>query len=75
LGNIQIDLAEHCGESAAGEFINTLSTTDISSGWWEGEAVLSRSQEAVFKGLKQIKSQYPFSWKEIHSDNGTEFIN
>jgi len=29
----------------------------------------------VFKGLKQIKSQYPFSWKEIHSNNGTEFIN
>jgi len=75
LGNIQIDLVEHCGESAAGEFINTLSTTDISSGWWEGEAVLSRSQEAVFEGLRQIKSQYPFSWKEIHSDNGTEFIN
>jgi hypothetical protein len=75
LGNIQIDLVEHCGESAAGEFINTLSTTDISSGWWEGEAVLSRGQEALFKGLQQIKSQYPFSWKEIHSDNGTEFIN
>jgi len=75
LGNIQIDLVEHCGGSAAGEFLNTLSTTDISSGWWEGSAVLSRSQEAVFNGLKQIKSQYPFSWKEIHSDNGTEFIN
>src|SRR3972149_2231557 len=50
LGNIQIDLVEHCGQSARGEYINTLSTTDISSGWWEGEAVMGRSQEAVFVG-------------------------
>jgi len=75
LGNVQIDLVEHCGQSARGEYINTLSTTDITSGWREGEAVMGKSQEAVFKGLKKIRSRFPFSLKEIHSDNGTEFIN
>ncbi|HEX3034955.1 MAG TPA: transposase [Thermodesulfobacteriota bacterium] len=75
LGNIQIDLVEHCGQSARGEYINTLSTTDISSGWWEGEAVMGRSQEAVFNGLKELRNRFPFALKEIHSDNGTEFIN
>jgi len=75
LGNVQIDLVEHCGQSARGEYINTLSTTDITSGWWEGEAVMGRSQEAVFKGLKRVRSRFPFVFKEIHSDNGTEFIN
>ena len=75
LGNIQIDLVEHCGQSAAGEFICTLSNTDISSGWWEGEAVMGRGQEGTFSGLKQCRHRFPFSWKEIHSDNGTEFIN
>lgn len=75
LGNIQIDLVEHCGQSARGEYINTLSTTDISSGWWEGEAVVGRSQEAVFNGLKGLRNRFPFAWEEIHSDNGTEFIN
>lgn len=75
LGNIQIDLVEHCGQSAAGEFICTLSNTDISSGWWEGEAVMGRGQERTFSGLKQCRHRFPFSWKEIHSDNGTEFIN
>lgn len=75
MGNIQIDLVEHCGQSARGEYINTLSTTDITSGWWEGEAVMGRSQEVVFKGLKKIRERFPFSLKEIHSDNGTEFIN
>ncbi|MCL0093191.1 hypothetical protein M1N92_06045 [Dehalococcoidia bacterium] len=27
----------HCGASTSGEYINTLNTTEISSGWWEGE--------------------------------------
>jgi len=75
LGNIQIDLVEHCGASAAGEFINTLSSTDISSGWWEGDAVMSKGQVAVFAGLKRVISDFPFHLLEIHSDNGTEFIN
>lgn len=75
LGNIQIDLIEHCGQSASGEFINTLSSTDISSGWWEGEAILGKGQERTFFGLEKCRSRFPFPWKEIHSDNGTEFIN
>lgn len=74
-GNIQLDLVEHCGASASGEFVNTLSSTDISSGWWEGEAVMGRAQERVFRGIQEARARYPFSWKEIHSDNGSEFIN
>ena len=75
LGNVQIDLVEHCGQSVRGEYIHTLSSTDVSTGWWEGEAVMGRSQEAVFNGLKRVRNRFPFSLKEIHSDNGTEFIN
>ena len=75
LGNIQLDLVEHCGASAAGEYINTLSTTDVDSGWWEGEAVMGRGQERTFQGIQATRGRYPFSWKEIHSDNGSEFIN
>src|SRR3989338_8748157 len=75
LGNIQIDLVEHCGASAAGEFVNTLSSTDIDTGWWEGEAIMGRSQERTFLGIQEARSRYPLSWQEIHSDNGAEFIN
>jgi len=74
-GNVQIDLVEHCGQSAKGEFINTLAHTDIANGWWEGEAVMGKSQRAVFEGLENGRKRFPFPWKEIHSDNGTEFIN
>jgi hypothetical protein len=75
LGNIQIDLVEHCGSSAQGEFINTFSSTDISTGWWEGEAQMGRAQERSFESVSQTRSRYPCLWKEMHSDNDTTFIN
>lgn len=75
LGTIQIDCVEHCGASAAGEFICTLSTTDIATGWWEGEALMGRGQERTKQAIANARARYPFLWKEVHSDNGTEFIN
>jgi hypothetical protein len=75
LGNIQTDLIEHCGQSARGEYINTISNTDISTGWWEGEAIMGRGQIPTLEGLDRVRSRFPFDWKEIHSDNGTEYIN
>lgn len=75
LGNIQIDLVEHCGSSASGQFVNTLTSTDISSGWTEQSAVMGKSQENVSAGIDNARARFPFPFKEIHSDGGTEFIN
>lgn len=75
LGNIQIDLVEHCGSSALGQFVNTLTATDISSGWTEQSAIMGKSQENTKDGIDGARARCPFSWKEIHSDGGTEFIN
>jgi len=55
LGNIQTDLIEHCGQSARGEYINTISNTDISTGWWEGEAIISRGQIPTLEGLDKAR--------------------
>jgi len=75
LGNIQIDLVEHCGASAGGQFVNTLTATDISSGWTEQSAVMGKSQEHTCVGIDNARARCSFLWKEIHSDGGTEFIN
>jgi len=75
LGNIQTDLIEHCGQSAKGEYVNTVSNTDIAAGWWEGEAIMGRGQIPTQQGLDRARKRFPFPWKEIHSDNGTEYIN
>lgn len=75
LGNMQIDLVEHCGSSASGEFVNTLTAIDINSGWTEQSAVMGKSQENTRFGIDSARARCPFAWKEIHSDGGTEFIN
>ena len=75
LGQVQIDLVEHCGSSASGEYGYTLSTTDLSSNWWEGEATLTKSQRVIKGAVERARSRYPFKWDSMHSDNGAEFIN
>ena len=75
VGYSEIDMVVHCGSSTLGEYVNTLSTTEISSGWWEGEAIMGKSQEHSFWALKEIRKRTPFGWKGIDSDNGPEFIN
>jgi len=75
VGYLETDLVCHCGSSTSGEYINTVSTTEIYSGWWEGEAIMGKSQEYSFQALKEERRRSPFQWKGLDSDNGSEFIN
>ena len=74
-GTLEIDLVSHSGATAMGEFINTLNTTDMITGWYEAEALMGKSQRAVDEAIQQIEKRLPFPLKGIDSDNGTEFIN
>jgi len=75
VGNIEMDTVAHCGSSTLGEFIYSLSTTEIASGWWEGEATMGKSQQATFWAFKGIRARTPFQWLGIDTDNGTEFMS
>ncbi|MEI6613225.1 hypothetical protein [Polynucleobacter sp.] len=75
LGQIQIDGVEHCGHTTLGQYANTISNTDISSHWWEGEAVSGKGQARTLEAIKLARSRFPYDWHEIHPDNGTSFIN
>lgn len=75
IGFLETDLVAHCGSSVFGQYINTVSLTDIATGWWEGEAVMGKGQNGVFEALKFIRLRTPFIWKGLDSDNGGEFIN
>jgi hypothetical protein len=75
IGNLQVDYVLHCGRSTAGEYVHTISAVDIATSWWEGEAILRRSQEATRDGLDRIRKRLPFAVQEIHPDNDTGLIN
>jgi len=74
-GFVETDLVAHCGASTAGEYINSLIVTDISSGWTEPIAVINKAQRHVFAALMIVKERQPFEFRGIDSDNGSEFIN
>ena len=75
VGQVEIDLVEHCGASASGQFVNSVSIVDVATGWWEGEAIMGRAQGRTFDALTAIRERMPFDWIEMHPDNDSTFIN
>lgn len=71
----QLDLVEHCGQSADGTVLYTVSITDIGSGWWEGDVAMGKSAWAVERAVGAALHRFPFPVAEVHIDNGTEFVN
>jgi len=74
-GFMEIDLVAHCGNTTAGQFLNTLTCTDLSTGWTDVTALPHRSQEAVSEAIHRMRQRLPFPLLGIDSDNGSEFIN
>jgi hypothetical protein len=74
-GFLEIDLVAHCGNTTEGQFLCTLTCTDLCTGWTEVTGLLHRSQEAVFEALCRMRQRLPFPLLGIDSDNGGEFIN
>lgn len=74
VGFWEVDTVFHCGSSTLGEHINTVSATEIASGWWDGQPVMGKAPGKVFDALLKIRGRTPFEWKGIDSDNGSEFL-
>lgn len=74
-GQVQIDLVEHCGQSASGLYGNTVSCAEVAFGWWEGEAILGSAKERTCEALDRARKRMPFEWVHLHPDNDSSFIN
>ena len=74
-GFMEIDLVAHCGNTTQGQYLNTLTCTDLSTGWTDVTALLHRSQEVVSEAIHGMRQRLPFPLLGIDSDNGSEFIN
>jgi hypothetical protein len=74
-GFFEVDLVAHCGNTAAGEFVHTLTMTDAYTGWTECVGIANRSRICVVAAIEAVRRRIPFPLLGIDSDNGTEFIN
>ena len=75
LGCVEADTVAHCGDTTAGNYINSLTFTELFSGWTENRAVWNKSSHAILQQLKILEMTVPFKMKTFHTDNGTEFLN
>jgi len=74
-GSVQADLVLHCGESVEGFFLTTLTVVDVAMGWTELEPVWGMGMSRTGAAVNEAGRRLPFSLRELHSDNGSEFIN
>lgn len=74
-GFVEADLVAHDGGSAYGDFLCTLTMTDVGTGWTEIVAVTNKAQRNVFPGLQFLRERLPFPLLGLDTDNGSEFVN
>jgi hypothetical protein len=74
-GFLEADTVAHCGMSLAGDFVYTLDTTDIATGWTEQRAVWGKGETSVLQQIQDIESCLPFPILGFDCDNGSEFLN
>ena len=74
-GSVEADTVAHCDDSTEGDYVNSLTFTELYSGWTENRAVWNKSAESVLVELKALEQVVPFAMKDFHTDNGGEFLN
>jgi hypothetical protein len=75
LGSVEADTVAHCNDSTEGDYVNSLTFTELFSGWTENRAVWNKSADAVLVQLKALETTVPYPMKDFHTDNGGEFLN
>jgi hypothetical protein len=75
-GYLECDLVEHCGGvKNGGNFVHTLTLTDIHSGWTECAALAVREQSLVVEGINAVSQRLPFALRGLDTDNDSAFMN
>lgn len=63
----------HCGATLQGEFVHSLTVTDVFTGWTENMAIKNDAQRWVIEGMTAIEGRLPFRLVGLDTDNGGEF--
>ena len=75
IGFMEADSVAHCGSSLAGNFIWSLTYTDLACTWTEGRAVWNKGSSGVLDQTRDVESELPFAILGFDFDNGSEWLN
>ena len=73
-GYLEADTVAHCGNSLAGDFVWSVTFTDIYSQWTENRAVWNKGAEGVLQQVKEVEAGLAFELLGFDVDNGSEFL-
>jgi hypothetical protein len=74
-GVIEADTVAHCGPTLIGEFVRTLTMTDVVIGWTENHSIRNNAAKWITDGIEELQQWFPFDLVIFDSDCGSEFIN
>ena len=69
-GSVEADTVAHCDDSREGDYANSLTFTELFSGWTENRALWNKSADSVLVELKEVEQVAPYAMKDFHTDNG-----
>jgi len=74
-GHFEVDLVHHGVPDENGNLIYTIQFICVLTGWSERFAIMGHEADTMWKAIQTFKEHCPIPVREIHSDNGSEFIN
>ena len=74
-GYMEADLVAHSGPSASGSFVQTLTLTDVATGWTECAPLLFREQRLLGEVMTALRPALPFPLLGFDTDNDSVFMN
>jgi hypothetical protein len=69
-GFLEVDVVAHCDGHVQGDYLSTLTLTDVATGWTECLPLLYKSQETVLEALQHARQLFPFPILGLDTDNG-----
>lgn len=74
-GHFEVDLVHHGTPDRQGNLVCTIQFVDVLTGWSERFAIRGYTFGAIWHAIQVFREQCPIPVRELHSDNGSEFIN
>lgn len=74
-GWLEADTVAHCGGSLEGDFIWSVTYTDIYSGWTAMRAIWNKGEAGVVDATRDVEKKLLFALEGFDCDNGSEFLN
>lgn len=74
-GYLEADTVAHCGGSLEGDFVWSVTYTDIHSGWTANRAVWNKGAHGIVTATQDVEDRLPFAILGFDCDNGSEFLN